>query len=332
MKRFIIAAILSISMGWAHAAEMPAEELSLVSAHAIDGMKSGNLSGLALCRNTLWAVSDRDDNRVYRLQFSDQDSTWIADREKFVAIHPPINGLPWGMRSRAVLSGFVRGGKLDFEGITCDAMGNRYLVSEAFAAVLMLPVSGEPRWLTLPNGVIRHTRAKGMLMHFNALLEGIAVDPDGKRLWLAAERERRGLLAMRQTASGWRCEGSCVLMTDNARMTMPQQPETVSMAIDFSDVVFFRDKLFTLERLGHRICRRSLEQGEAEKCWSFASVLLAPEHTYGLPYGLAEGLVVDDDGAWIGLDNGHHKRLSDGDDRPYVFRFAAPEGGWLGRK
>ena len=91
-----------------------------------------------------------------------------------------------------VRGALVRGGNLDFEGIACDAAGNRYLVSEAHAAVLQLPVSGAPNWLRLPPGLLSQARASGMLMNFNALFEGIAVDPEGKRLWLAAERERRG--------------------------------------------------------------------------------------------------------------------------------------------
>jgi uncharacterized protein YjiK len=42
--------------------------------------------------------------------------------------------------------------------------------------------------------MVRQARASGMLLHFNALFEGLAINPAGDRLWLAAERERRGLL------------------------------------------------------------------------------------------------------------------------------------------
>jgi hypothetical protein len=37
--------------------------------------------------------------------------------------------------------------------------------------------------------------------------------------------------------------------------------------------------------------------------------------------------VIDKDGAWIGLDNGRRAR-GDGEQRPLVWRFAAPKGGW----
>lgn len=34
----------------------PAPELKLLSEHAVDGMRGGNLSGLALCGNEMWTV------------------------------------------------------------------------------------------------------------------------------------------------------------------------------------------------------------------------------------------------------------------------------------
>ncbi|WP_136332743.1 DNA topoisomerase IV subunit B [Pseudomonas aeruginosa] len=308
--------------------------LSFISEHAVEGMRGGNLSGLAWCGGALWTVSDRDDDRLYRLQPSAEgsDQPWQAEAESFIAPTPPDSGLPWGMSTRVWLSGLVRGGNLDFEGIACDAAGNRYLVSEAHAAVLQLPVSGTPNWLRLPPGLLPQARASGMLMNFNALFEGIAVDPEGKRLWLAAERERRGLLVAHRDNSAWRCEGSCVLLAEGGKIEPP--PELGSarkLPKDFSDLAFYRGKLFTLERLAHQICRRDLAQAKVERCWSFASAVLAPERRYELPYGVAEALSLDDKGAWLGIDNGDHAR-ADGDVRPFVLRFAAPAGGWLGDK
>jgi len=42
---------------------------------------------------------------------------------------------------------------------------------------------------------------------------------------------------------------------------------------------------------------------------------------------MAEGLWVDAEGAWIVLDNGDKAR-ADGEQRPIVWRFANPSGGW----
>ncbi len=281
MRRLL--AILGLFGGLVQAAEAPPEPpvpaaLSFISEHAVEGMRGGNLSGLAWCGGALWTVSDRDDDRLYRLQPSAEgsDQPWQAEAESFIAPTPPDSGLPWGMSTRVWLSGLVRGGNLDFEGIACDAAGNRYLVSEAHAAVLQLPVSGAPNWLRLPPGLLPQARASGMLMNFNALFEGIAVDPEGKRLWLAAERERRGLLVAHRDNSAWRCEGSCVLLAEGGKIEPP--PELGSarkLPKDFSDLAFYRGKLFTLERLAHQICRRDLAQAKVERCWSFASAVLA---------------------------------------------------------
>ena len=48
---------------------------------------------------------------------------------------------------------------------------------------------------------------------------------------------------------------------------------------------------------------------------------------YTSAYGNAEALSIDDKGAWVGVDNGNHVR-ADGEKRPVVWRFAAPQGGW----
>src|SRR5690606_38576020 len=75
------------------------EPLRLVSEHALEGIAAGNLSGLAWCGDALLAISDRDDDRLYRLAPS-QDSVWRAEAEFFLAPPAPASGLAWGMRVR----------------------------------------------------------------------------------------------------------------------------------------------------------------------------------------------------------------------------------------
>jgi hypothetical protein len=307
-------------------AEMPVlEELQLLGEHPVDGMAAGNLSGLAWCGDALWAVSDREDDRLYRLDT--REAVWQVEVEHFVAPPPPRMPLPWGLRMRTWLTGLARGGELDFEGLSCDALGNRYLLSEAHAAVLQVPPAAAPQWLALPPGLVRQARASGMLLHFNSLLEGVAIDPAGERLWLAGERQRRGLLVLHQQRATWRCTGGCVLLSEGGREPTPPQLGGKPLSRDFSGLAFHQEKLFTLERQTHRICRRQLSNGEVERCWSFASEALTDARRYGPSYGMAEALWVDADGAWIALDNGRRAR-GDGEQRPIVWRFAAPEGGW----
>ena len=82
-----------------------------------------------------------------------------------------------------------------------------------------------------------------------------------------------------------------------------------------------------LERLEHRICRRDPTTGAEEKCWSFVAAALAEGRAYPEPYGVAEALWLDHEGAWLGLDNNDLAR-ADGERRPLLWQFKAPAGGW----
>lgn len=323
MRRLCAVLLLAVTPALA---DTPASaELKLLSEHPVEGIVGGHLSGLAWCGDALWAVSDRDDDRVYRLDA--REPVWRAEAETFVVPPAPQATLPWGLRMRSWVAEMARGGELDFEGLSCDTLGNRYLVSESQAAVLLLPMAGDPQWLTLPGGLVRQARASGMLLHFNALFEGVAVDGEGGRLWLAAEARRRGLLVLHKQRSSWRCTGGCVLQNEGGSEPPPPQLGGGAAPVDYSGLTFHADKLFTLERQAHRICRRTPNTGEVERCWSFAGEALTAERRYPVSYGMAEALWIDAEGAWIGVDNGGFER-ADGERRPIVWRFAAPQGGW----
>lgn len=322
----LVAALLLSAMS---VSAEPLQELRLLSGHPVDGMRGGNLSGLALCGNELWTVSDRDDEQIYRLDTRDQ--VWQAETVRIDAPPVPDSGLPWGLNSRTWAASFVRGGDLDFEGISCDSAGNRYIVSEAHAAVLQVPVSGPANWLKISPMLVREARASGMLLHFNAIFEGLAVNPAGDQMWLAAERQNRGLLLIKRQQTVWDCDGRCVLLSEGGKEKQPQQfPKARAVNRDFSDISLFNGKLFTLERNAFQICRRDAQTAEVEQCWSYAAELLQANRRYAQNYGLEEALVIDAEGAWIGVDNNFGPR-ADGEVRPVVWRFAAPEGGWSAR-
>lgn len=300
-------------------------ELVLQAEHPVEGMRGGNLSGLALCQGEMWTVSDRDDDQIYRLDT--RYAEWQAEALSIDVPPPPESGLPWGVRMMHKAVSPLRGGDLDFEGISCDEAGNRYVVSETHAAVLQVPPIGEPAWLKIDPALVRQSRGSGMLLHFNALFEGIAVNPQGTQLWLAAERERRGLLTLRKQQSVWNCEGGCVVMSEGGLEQPPARLKAKAQQKDFADLALFDGKLFTLERMAYRICRRTPATGAVERCWSFANDALTDARRYNSGYGTAEALSLDAKGAWIGVDNGNHVR-ADGEKRPIVWRFAAPQGGW----
>jgi hypothetical protein len=103
------------------------------SEHPVDGMRGGNLSGLA-CAAGLWAVSDRDDDRSTA---STSDSTWRAE----ALVHPAAGAghrPAVGAASRNWAASFIRGGDLDFEGITCDRPATLHR-QRSHAAVLQVP-------------------------------------------------------------------------------------------------------------------------------------------------------------------------------------------------
>lgn len=304
----------------------PRPQLQLLSEHAVDGMRGGNLSGLAQCGKELWAVSDRDDDQIYRLDT--RANVWQAQSVGIDFPVVPDSGLPLGLRSRAWAASFVRGGDLDFEGITCDSAGNRYVVSESHAAVLQIPPTGPASWLKISPLMVREARASGLLLRFNALFEGLAINPEGDQLWLAAERDSRGLLLIKRKQTVWDCDGGCVLLSEAGKEMQPAQfPNAKAASRDFADLSLFNGKLFTLERNAYEICRRDAVTAKVERCWSFSEETLQENRRYPQPYGLAEALVVDADGAWIGFDNNTGVR-ADGEARPVVWHFAAPEGGW----
>jgi len=304
----------------------PVPELTMLSEHAVQGMHGGNLSGLAQCGNELWTVSDRDDGQIYRLATG--EGVWQAEAVPVDVPPVPDSGLPWGLKSRTWASSIVRGGNFDFEGISCDKAGNRYIVSEAHAAVLQVPPTGAAQWLKISPMLVREARASGMLLHFNALFEGLAVDPEGNQLWLGAERERRGLLRLKRQQTVWDCDGACVLLSEAGTQMQPAQfPHARPVSRDFADLAWFDGKLFTLERNAYEICRRDAVTAQVERCWSYAADALQAPRRYPQAYGLAEALVIDASGAWIGIDNNNGAR-ADGEVRPIVWRFAAPQGGW----
>ncbi|VEF07578.1 DNA topoisomerase IV subunit B [Pseudomonas fluorescens] len=319
-----LAGALLLSCGSA-LAEAP-QELRVLSEHPVEGMRGGNLSGLAMCGSELWTVSDRDDDQIYQLNTSDQ--VWQAEAVHLDVPPVPETGLPWGLRSRNWAASFVRGGDLDFEGISCDSAGNRYIVSEGHAAVLQVPVIGPVNWLKISPMMVREARASGMLQHFNAIFEGLAINPAGDRMWLAAERQSRGLLQIKRLQTVWDCDGRCVLVTEGGKeMQPPQFPRAKAVDRDFSDISLFKGKLFTLERNAFRICRRDAQTAAVEHCWSYAAELLQANRRYSQNYGLEEALIIDAEGAWVGVDNNFGPR-ADGESRPVVWRFAAPDGGW----
>lgn len=328
MRRGLLALALTALALNSHAEEATWPQLQLAKAWPVEGLFGGNLSGVTECRGQLWAISDRVDDAVFRLR---EDGEVLRAEALMFALPPsPPSPLPFGMRARNWLAAQLRGGELDFEGMDCDQDGNLYLVSESRVAVLKVARNGKAEWLRLPKKLWSQARARGLFQRFNAYAEGLAVSPDGQQLWLAAEREPRGLLSVQNTSKGWQCSSACVLSVD-AGTRAAWDGVSAPIALDYTALSLYQQRLFTLERSEHRICRRDITKGELQRCWGFAETLQDDQYRYNTPYGVAEAMSLDAEGAWVGIDNGDKARLSDGDTRPYLFRFNLPQGGWMAR-
>ena len=99
-------------------------ELALQSEHPVEGMRGGNLSGLAVCAGELWAVSDRDDDQIYR--FDTREPLWHAEALAIDVPPPPESGLPWGVRMMGKAISPLRGKILN----TWEVDGSEVLASQ----------------------------------------------------------------------------------------------------------------------------------------------------------------------------------------------------------
>lgn len=300
--------------------------LELAQEYPVQGLTGGHLSGLSQCQGRWWAVSDRVDNQVFELILDNAQQQFLA--QPYAIQVPPINRKPLANRLLQSVVSQVRGSELDFEGISCDSQHNLYLVSEAYSAVLQVNREGEGRWIRLPSNLHSMARANGLLLRHNAGLEGLALAEDGSQLWLAAERQGRGLIRLTQHQLQWRCIDNCVVLAEQHQVPLPA-PYSGRTAADFSGLSMYRDKLFTLERAERQLCRRELKHGKVERCWSFASTESLPEKRYGgAQLGMAEALVIEEGAAWVGLDTADKVR-TDQLKNPIIWQFKAPAKGWL---
>lgn len=120
------------------------------------------------------------------------------------------------------------------------------------------------------------------------------MDPAGTRLWLAAERQNRGLLALQQQTSGWACARAAYCSV-SAYQRAPAQ-----MGGERLPVILLTWRFLPANCTGTSaitVCRRNPADGALERCWSFADTALAEARRYPLPYGVAEALAVDAEGA-----------------------------------
>lgn len=301
------------------------ENLRLLSEKPVDGMNLGNLSGIAKCHQRWWAISDKDDRHLYRLN---------EQADRFIASIVPLPHIPTLKQTlkQKILS-LLLANHLDFEDISCDQAGTIYLVSELNHHVLTVNSSlKQAQWLDMPLQLWQEVNRTHLLQRMNAGFEGLAVDPMGQQLWLFAERSHRGIVQLKKVQSQWTCPNKkCVILSEDYLADAPAILNAPASAVDFSSAMYFAGRLFTLERLTHQVCRRKVFSAAVEKCWSFAhSVLADSGMRYGLyPFGQAEAMWMDEKNLWIGIDNNQMARNKDAEKRPLIYHFQVPSTEWF---
>jgi uncharacterized protein YjiK len=291
----IAAALLAWSAA-APASEPSFPELELAAAVPVDGSDGLDLSGLALRGRTLYAVSDKDDARIFRIVLAPGHAS--ARLEPAVPITlPPDSGK----------------GRCDWEGLDIAPDGRWLLASELKHRVLALPAKGGTgTWIT-PN-LQPAARPHGMLQVTNAGLEGLTAGPGGT-LILAAERQNRGLI---EIAPG-RPAVFFPLTTSITRLHPPRVP-------DLAAVEWTGTHLLGLYRNAELLVRLEKKDGawNETRAWSFRQTVRRPDLRYiAATFGMVEGLALSKDFIYLCADNNRSGRATDPADRRgllYIFK------------
>ena len=264
--------------------------LELIHALPIDGPADSQPSGLTLSGDTLYAVSDKHGDTIYRIEL-------MADRAVFVS-HLRFDAPPLDPPLR----------RMDFEGITHDDEGDFYLVSETGFRILRVRADGGgARWIT--PSLRPHGETVGLFQARGANLEGILCL--GPQVFLVcAERQPRGLIEV-----DLRTEPPKILAL-NYDETQLEFPAERSMS--FSGLFRDGEDLYVIERNAEAIVRFGYggEHLVAREVWSYGHIVNRPDLRYSdMKYGIGEGLCMDRERVYLILDNNGDYRSSAPEDR-----------------
>ncbi|GAA5523858.1 hypothetical protein Maes01_00407 [Microbulbifer aestuariivivens] len=272
----------------------------LLASYWLDGSAGLDISGLSFCNGELLAVSDKNSADIYSVNLTaDSDSAALVPRATFAALQAPASS-DGGPRAR-LLSAVQGGGAADFEGITCNGQ-QIFVVSERHHLIATANASGETRWL--PLRWAKAAREGDFMAHFNGAGEGLVVAGDD--LWVALERNRRGLVRFANGAG----PAQLLEIPPAPGLNFRGRPE------DLTGLAFYDGALYTLERNAFAVCRRSLPNLLPQWCIDYRAIEEAPPYVYQeTAFGKGEGLAIDSSGIYVVLDNNNVGRVADPQDR-----------------
>lgn len=305
----------------------PAETVrpaKLLGAWWLEGSAGLDISGLSFCNGQLLAISDKRDDRVYRVRLPDSEEVRVASLDLFREFPAPEAPDGGGLVNR--LAALVRpDAQMDFEGITCDG-STPYLVSERHERIARLSGEGdraEAEWLPLRWREM--AVQQGYLTIFNAGSEGIVFSgsPAAPVFWVALERKPRGLLRIAMASE----DGTGAKEVQLLQLPLVSGLDFRGRPEDLTGLDVFEGGLYTLERNAFAVCRRSLESLEAQWCIDYGDVEEAPQFVYAdTHFGKGEGLAVNERGIFVVLDNNNVARAADpSDQRALLMHLAHPD-------
>jgi uncharacterized protein YjiK len=266
-----------------------------------------DLSGLTSDGKQLFVISDTStQNEVYRLRLSPEKN------EAFLEIQASFPE-PW---LKAYIQRTSSQGRFDLEAITW-CQGRFYLADEGTRSVLSLDAHGVASEHDL--GFAKFHAQKGKMNPFsgvrNAGLEAIACDPRQNRLYVFNERQFR--MGYSYSLIEKKLLGQFDLPAGNA---LPRFEKGFWIYPDFAGAHFGTGLLYILVRNQRLILEVNPKTYRVIQRFNFAP---HTRHLYQKndPFGLAEGLVVQDGSFYIILDNnGHLRQGSKNDSRPVLLK------------
>jgi uncharacterized protein YjiK len=259
------------------------------------GVPRFDASGLVWNDGKLLVVEDGDPP-LYEIEFT---RTNVA-RVKQTGI------LSWPQMTKYIVR---KNGRFDLEGLARDEQGGIYACEEANRWIF--------RWDAKQNAVERLEIDWAPVKQYfvggqNASFEGIAVG--GGKLWVANERDRARVIEID-------------LQTLKVVGDFAPQPSAWSFVLHYSDLCWFKGRLFVLLRHHQVILEVDPATRDVLAEYNFHAIEDAPQHSYhkAYPTGAMEGLAVDDNYFWLITDNNAFPRVqNDRDRRPTLFKCKRP--------
>ena len=299
-KPFIMALLIFLFCCRALLAQESVEPLTLHKAYFIKGLDNAQLSGLTVYDGSLYTVSDKHDAWIYRIDFKNDAAVLRKYRQTGISAFSILN-------------------RHDFEGITHDASGNFYLISETECRIRIVPPQGhKSEWI----GPVLKSRGEqaGLFQVPNAYLEGICCIAPQKFI-LCAERQPRGFMEVdlsREPA------GINAYASNQSKYCLEE-----GRSVDFSGLFKWADTIYVLERNAYVVSRLEKKHGRfaESRGWSYRHIETNKEFRYSdMRYGKAEGLCVDEAHVYIILDNNDVPLAADPSRRqPLLLIFEKPD-------